>query len=142
MEPKDLIKKFQAKELKKGKFYKMIVEKVESNGYSRLITIKTRFVNYYNIASVKAEGKTPSTKSMANTYTIIPHILTYNTKTKNFLLHCYETPNSKTRVVYKNDYGVEITKEEFEMVNPPKKTYGSSKPIVRQYKVKDIIHIG
>lgn len=135
----DIQKLFDSKTIKKGRYYLITYCKVEK-GYTKTTTTKVRFVNYYNIKSVKESGKTP-TPTSANTQVIIPHILTYNTNTQNYLVHCYKTPNSKAKVTYQDSNGKIITKEEYETVVPPKKKYGNDSPVF-QVKVQDIISLG
>lgn len=125
----------------KGKLTHVTYEKTE-NGYTKTTTMVCRFINYYNMKSVKESGKTQAqAKPNPNIQTIIEHILTYNTNTQNYLLHCYPLPNQKSKSIYKDNNGNEITKEQYQAVVPPKKTYGNPSP-VRQIKIQDLVKIG
>lgn len=112
------------------------------NGYIKTTTTKVRFVNYYNIASVKASGKTPNQTTSPNIQTIIPHILTFNSNTQNYLVHCYKTPKNKPIVVYQDPNGKVIDKATYEMAVPPKKKYGNNDSPIFQKKLQSIISIG
>lgn len=140
MTAKELEQMFQDKTLVKGRYYTIVYARTE-NGYTKTTKTKVRFVNYYNIATIKAMGKTPTTQPSANTQVIIPHILTYNTNTKNYLVHCYKTPNGKAKTTYQDQNGNTITQQEYEMVNPPKKTYPNNSPVF-QIKLHEIVSIG
>jgi hypothetical protein len=129
---------FNSKTIKQGKFYKITyITTDQASGYSKTTTTKTRFVNYYNIKSVKASGKTPMVKPYETT--IIPHILTYNTNKGDYYLHCYIAPNTKSKCVYKDNNGNEIDKATYQAMVKP----SQYKPtIVFTKKVQDIISIG
>jgi len=129
---------FNSKTIKKGKFYTITYVSVDpKSGYTKTTTTKTRFVNYYNIKSVKASGKTPMVKPYETT--IIPHILTYNTNTNQYYLHCYIAPNTKTISTYKDNNGKDIDKATYQAMVKP----SNGRPnIVYTKKVQDIISIG
>ena len=132
---------FDTKTLKMGRYYTMVYSSTE-NGYTKTTTTKVRFVNYYNIKSVKAAGKVPNPQATPNPsiQVIIPHVLTYNSNTQNYLLQCATTPNGKAKSVYQDPNGNEIDKATYEMAVPPKK-HGKVEEIFRK-KLQDIISIG
>ena len=129
---------FNTKVLQKGKLTKITYMKSE-NGYTKTTTMVVRFINYYNMEIVKQSGKQPTTNSNPNVQVLIPHILTYNVNTGNYLLHCYPMPNIKAKTIYKDPKGQVIDKATYELAVPPKKINPSP---VRQIKVQDIISIG
>ena len=139
MEVKKLTQLFETKQIKKGVYYKLVFAKTQ-NGYTKTTTTKVRFVNYYNIKSVKESGKKPSDKPNPNVVVIIPHILTYNKNTKNYLVHCYKTPHGKAQSTYTDPSGEQIDKATYELAVPPKKHSGDSP--VYQIMLQDIIQIG
>ena len=132
------IEEFKAKyeNIKKGA-YTHIVYASGKNGYKKTTSTTIRFVDYYNIKEVKESGAKPSTTPNPNVETIIPHVLTYNKKTGNYLVHLYPTKNHKSHCVYELN-GIEISKEEYELANPPKK---SSSPVY-QVVLTNVISLG
>lgn len=139
MTPIEIQNLFNNKTLTKGKLTKIVYEKNE-NGYTKTTTMVVRFVNYCHLKSVKASGKTQPTASNPNVQVLIPHILTYNTNTNNYLLHCYPMPNIKSKSVYKNPNGQTIDKATYELAVPQKRK-GNPSPIL-QIKVQELISIG
>lgn len=139
MTPIEIQNLFNNKTLTKGKLTKIVYERNE-NGYTKTTTMVVRFVNYYNLKSVKASGKQPSTNQKPNIQVLIPHILTYNTNTNNYLLHCYPMPNIKSKSVYKDPNGQTIDKATYELAVQTKRK-GNPSPIL-QIKVQDLISIG
>lgn len=129
---------------RKGTLKTFTYVRIEDNGYSKVTTTTCcRLVNYDNLASVKAkrQGQTQSVKTnVSNVVNIIPHVLTKNTNTGNVLVHLYPNKNSKSRVIYKDNNGNAITKEQYEMVNAPRKHYGD-KPVVFQIKIENLVEI-
>ena len=129
---------------RKGTLKTFIYVGKENNGYYKVTTTTCcRMVNYDNLASVKAkrlnQPQSPKT-NVSNVVNIIAHILTENLNTGNVLLHIYPNKNSKSRVKYYDNNGVEINKDQYEMVNKPKKRYGD-KPVVFQIKLENLIEI-
>lgn len=140
MTAKEIENLFATKVLQKGKLTKITYMRSE-NGYTKTTTIVVRFVNYYHIKSVKESGKQPSTTPNPNVQVLIPHILTYNVNTNNYLLHCYPMPNIKAKSTYKDPNGQTIDKATYELAVPPKKRPNNPSPIL-QIKVQDIVSIG
>ena len=83
---------------KKGTYTKVVKETIK-NGFMKRTKMVCRFVNYYNIASVKAKGAEPKP---AREYeeTIIPHVLKINHNTNNTLLQVYATNHHRAHVEY------------------------------------------
>ena len=128
--------------LTKGAFTKVAYQKVNDNGYSKETTTTIRFVDYYNIETIKQLNRQPTTPN-PNVETIIPHILTLNKKTGNYLVHLYFVPNAKTITIYKDNNGNEIDKATYETMVPPKKKYHSNTPSVMfQVKLQDLVSLG
>jgi len=106
------LKEFQDIKVRKGKFYKATYQKT-INGYTKTTTTTVRFVDYYKTKKAIANGRVPSGKGNPNVQVIIPHVLSYNTNTKNYLVHLQATPNGKTTTIYKDQSGNEITKANY-----------------------------
>lgn len=126
---------------KKGSY--VVLEKVTiKNGFVKKTKMVVRFVNYYNIASVKAkyENGMPSTKARDYEEQIIPHILKLNKNTNNLLLCVYVTNHHK---VYNTYYyqDMEISEEEYyTMSGDVKKNNNPS--VIYNMKLQDILSIG
>lgn len=84
------------KTMRKGTYH-TIVYRHEEKGYTKTTTMVARLCNYYNMKSTKERGKTAPTTPSKNTITIIPHVLTYNTNTGNYLLIVHPTMSSKSK---------------------------------------------
>ena len=126
------------KTIKKGRYHSITRKCVENNGYYTIKTYVGRFCSYASVSG-KEENETQSNNN--GKVTIIPNILYYYTKTDNYVLMvCTTKRQHKTKVKYFDNNGNEITKIEYEMVNPPKKSYGNV-TIVFNLKLKEIIEI-
>ena len=111
---------FATKQLKKGKFYKMITEKTE-NGLTKTTETTIRFVNYYKKKSTIAKGSIPSGTPNPNRQVIIADVCYLNTKTGNYLLQVNTIPNGHTISTFKDQNGNPIDRATYESVNPSKK---------------------
>lgn len=120
--------------IKKGAITK--VHYVTNKGdYSKETKTCVRFVEYANI-----KGVTPKGKGNPNESHTIKNMLIYNQNTDKYYLQMATIKtNHKAQVTYYHN-GVEITKQEFEMANPPRP---NSQPLVVFRKdIADIISIG
>lgn len=117
-----------------------IEKATNKNGYIKRVAMVARFVNYYNIASVKALNKTPSHKDYERV--IIPHILKENLNTKNTLLLVYTTNNEKQKAKTSYFYnGEPITENEYyNGINEKKRVNNNS--VVFTFNINDILSIG
>lgn len=118
--------------IKKGKFATIHYQKV--NGDYLKETEKTiRFVAYENIKGVQVKNKANANDNYVSDFII------YNSNTQKYYLMVAttNTPYKAQVKYYKN--GVEITKEEYEMENKPRKSYGPS-PVFKLH-IEDIISI-
>ena len=108
-------------QMKKGTLHTIVYVKTEK-GYTKTTTMLVRFVNYFNTKAYKASGKQPNANPTPNPniITIIPHVLTTNTKTGNTLVHCYPIKNHKAKSVYQDQNGNTIDKATYEQVVKPK----------------------
>lgn len=119
--------------------YVPIVKVTDKDGFEKHTRMVGRFVNYYNIASVKAKG-TGESKPRDYEQQIIPHILKTNLNTQNDLLMVYTTNHHKahTKYYYK---GVEISKEEYyKGIGEKEKNYAPS--VLFSMKLNDILSVG
>ena len=125
-----------AKSIKLGVMYKVnyiTYGKVE--GYSKETTTTIRFVEYAHLQGVEIKGKPNKNENY-----IVDNILLYNSNTNNyyFRFETIETPYKAKVKYYYN--GIEITKEEYEKVNPPRKSNTPLKTFIK--KIQDIKSIG
>lgn len=110
------------KSLRLGCYHSFTKKHVENNGCYFIRTYVGRLASYSSVSG-KEETEIKPTNGQI---TIIPNVLYYNENTQNYLLSIKTTKklNHHSKTHYYNANGVEITKEEYEMVNPPKKSYG------------------
>ena len=125
------------KSLKKGTYHTIVYAHSE-NGYTKTTTMVARLVNYYHIKEVRESGKTEPSEPRKNTIVIVPHILTYNTKTGNYLLHVYPTKHHQPRSTYTNPSGETCTSEEYYDMSGRKPSGPSP---VYQIKLQDLVAI-
>ena len=119
--------------------YVAVIKETTKNGYTKQTRMVVRFVNYYNIASVKAKG-TSESKPRDYEQQIIPHVLKLNTNTNNELLMCYTTNHHKAHSKYMYE-GLPITKEQYyEGIGEKEKNYAPS--VVYSMKAQEIVMIG
>lgn len=119
--------------------YVVVIKDHTLGDFSKVTKMVTRFVNYYNIESVKAKG-TSESKPREYEIQIIPHILKENTNTKNTLLMCYKTNHHKAYSTYYYK-GMEISEEEYySKSGDKKKTYGDT-PLFAM-KLNEIVSVG
>lgn len=127
-------------EYRKGT-YVVIVKETYHGEFTKQTRMVVRFVNYYNIESVIAKGKSEK-DSKARDYeeTYIPHILKLNRNTNNILLNCYVTNHHKAHSRYFYQ-GYEISEEEYyEQSGDTKKNYPQS--VLYSMKLEDIVSVG
>jgi len=123
---------------KKGT-YTRLTKATTKNGFTKVTKMVCRFVNYYNIASVKAKGTTPKP---AREYeeTIIPHVLKINHNTNNTLLQVYVTNHHKAHTTYYyND--VVITEAEYYAGIGEKKREYAPTPLY-SFKADEVVSLG
>lgn len=123
---------------KRGSYTKLVKEK-QSGDYKKITAMVIRFVNYYNIKSIK-EKATAEGKKREYEIQIIPHVLKLNTNTNNLLLCAYTTNKHKahTKYYFKDN---EISSDEYYLKNGDKKQ--DYKPtVLYNFKLNDVISIG
>lgn len=127
------------KNYKRGS-YTTLQKQTVKNGFVKIVKCVCRFVNYYNIATVKQENKQPIKRDYERV--IIPHILKENTNTKNVLLLVYTTKNSKQKAKTSYFYNDEpITKEQYyEGIGEKEKNYNIDNLFT--VKLCDVLSIG
>lgn len=120
--------------------YTTVQKQTIKNGYIKITKCVCRFVNYYNIETVKAENKQPIKKDYERV--ILPHILKENTNTKNILLLVYTTKNGKQKAKTSYFYnGEEITKAQYyEGIQEKEKTYNIDNLFT--VKLCDVLSVG
>lgn len=120
--------------------YTTVIKATEKNGYKKISFCVCRFVNYYNIKEIKAQNKTSAKRDYERV--IIPHILKENTNTKNILLSCYTTKNSKQKTNTKYYFNnIEITKQQYyDGIKEKEKKYNIDN--LFNIKIDDILKIG
>lgn len=123
------------KDLKKGVYHKASWKSVTNNGYEKISVGVVRLVRYGSINGVEIKGK-----SNPNEKELISNMVYQNVNTGNTLVQLAKSksPKHHTKVSYLLN-GEEITKEEYELANPPKKSYGDS-PIFR-VKLENLIFV-
>lgn len=120
--------------------YTKIVKTTQKDGYIKKVVVVGRFVNYYNIKSVKEKATTTAQKKRDYERVIIPHILKLNTNTNNLLLCVYATNHhrAKTTYFYKDK---EISEAEYYAgINEKKRD--NDKSIVYNFKACDVVALG
>ena len=120
--------------------YTRIVKQTNKDGFIKRVAMVCRFVNYYNIKSIKEQNKQPSKKEYERV--ILPHILKENTNTNNILLLVYVTNNNKqkakTSYFYNNDPIIEA--EYYEGIREKKRA--SAPGCVMSFKLCDVVSLG
>ena len=106
------------------------------NGYTKETQTCVRFVKYANIKGVVPSGKTNPNEQKTNNEFVI-----YNANTQKYYLQMATIKtNHKAQVSYYYQ-GNPITKQEYEMANPPRPTNGKVPPVIRK-DIADIVSIG
>lgn len=119
--------------------YVVVVKNTKKNGYEKTTRMVARFVNYYNIASVRAKG-TSESKPRDYELQIIPHVLKTNLNTQNDLLMVYTTNHHKAHTKYYYN-GQEIDKETYyNGIGEKEKNYGQS--VLFSMKLNEILSVG
>lgn len=120
--------------------YTTVQKQTVKNGFIKITSCVCRFVNYYNIKTVKQENKQPIKKDYERV--ILPHILKENTNTKNILLLVYTTKNSKQKAKTSYFYnGEPITKAQYyEGIQEKEKNYNIDNLFT--VKLCDVLSIG
>lgn len=122
--------------LEKGIYHSFTKKHVESNGYCYTKTYVGRLCSYANVIG----KETNDIKQINGKQTIIPNILYYYESTGNYLLMVTTTKrkNHHSKTHYFDNNGDEISKEEYEMVNPPKKS-SPFNSVVFNIKISELV---
>ena len=116
-----------------------VVRETTKNGFTRQTKVVCRFVNYYNIESVKAKG-TSTSKARDYEISIIPHVLKTNTNTNNDLLMCYATNHHHPHEHFIHE-GKPITKEQYYLgIGEKERKHNAS--VVYAMKLNEIVSVG
>lgn len=126
------------KDLKKGCYHSFTKKHIEDNGYYYIRTYVGRLASYAKLVG-KEENQVQQTKGRI---TIIPNVLYYNENTQNYLLMVATTKNTKhhCKTHYYDNNGNEISKSEYEMVNPQKK-HNPFNSLVFNIKLNELIMV-
>jgi len=120
--------------------YTKVTKETYHGEFTKRTEMVVRFVNYYNIESVKAKGKSDNNKPREYEEQYIPHILKRNKNTNNILLCCYTTNHHKAHTKYFWQ-GVEISEEDYYLLSGDiKKNYQQS--VIYLMKLEDIVKVG
>lgn len=126
---------------KRGTYRKLIKEKTNGQ-FKKVTSLIVRFVNYYNIKTVKEKLKDkPNTETKNPDFEkqIIPHVLKLNLNTNNLLLCAYTTNKHKAHTKY-YDGLKEITEDQYYLLSGDKKqTFKES--VILNFKLNDVIAI-
>ena len=119
--------------------YVVVLRETTIKGFTRQTKVVCRFVNYYNIESVKAKV-TGTSKPREYEKQIIPHVLKTNLNTNNDLLMCYATNHHKAheKFIYE---GKPITKEQYYLgIGEKERKHNES--VVYAMKLNEIVSVG
>lgn len=123
---------------KRGTYTKLVKQKTTGN-FKKVTTAVVRFVNYYNIKTIKEKTTAAAAAPRLYELQIIPHVLKQNLNTKNVLLCAYATNHHRAHNKY-YEGDVQITKEEYYLKSGEKEK--SSASIVYNLKIDDVVSIG
>ena len=119
--------------------YTTIKKETEKNGFKKVVTMVCRFVNYYNIKSIKEKGAS-ETKARPYEVAIIPHILKLNTNTNNLLLCVYTTNKHHAKTSYYYN-GETITEAQYyEGIGEKKRDNAPS--VIINFKACEVVSLG
>ena len=125
------------KNLKMGCYHSFTKKHVESNGYYYLKTYVGRLCSYANLTGKNAT----QIKQVNGRQTIIPNVLYYYASTGNYLLMVATTKKQHhNKTQYFDNNGNEISKEQYEMVNPQKQTTPFNSPVFN-IKLSELISV-
>lgn len=118
------------KEVRKGSWHSFTKKHVESNGYYYVKRYSGRLCDYENMSSTIELRKTQPRKASNNgnnVVVVIPNVLYYYVNTGNYNLSVKTIGDNKkhSTTIYYDNNGNEISREDYELVNPPKKSYGN-----------------
>ena len=123
---------------KKGTYTK-VVKATEKNGFVKITKMVCRFVNYYNIKSVKEKAPTPKAPREYEEV-LIPHVLKINHNTNNTLLNVYITNHHKAHTEYYYK-GVAISEDDYYMGIGEKKRDYAPTPLF-SFKANEVVSLG
>ena len=123
---------------KKGTYTK-VVKATTKNGFTKVTKMVCRFVNYYNVASVKEKGATPQAPRDYEE-TIIPHILKVNHHTNNTLLNVYVTNHHKAHTEYYYNDTIITEAQYYEGIGEKKRDYAPT-PLF-SFKADEVVSLG
>lgn len=128
-----------AKAIKRGTFvkasWKTITIGKDKKVYTKTSEGVVRIVRYGNIKGVVVKGKPQPNIVVDSEYDCLYH----NTLTQSILVQFATTKNPPKVISYECD-GVKTTKEEYELVNPPRKR--NDKMVVFRVKLENLLKLG
>lgn len=118
--------------IKRGCFFPIRYETLK-NGLTKKTKLIARFVQYSHINGVIPSGKKNENEQWQDTDIV------FNSNTQKFYLQ-FATTNTRAKAISTYYNGeIEITKEEYEQVNKPRK---GDKPVVMRIAIENIRQIG
>lgn len=128
------------KSYKKGS-YTSIIKETNKNGYIKRVSMVCRFVNYYNIKTIKEKDTQPKPPREFERV-LIPHILKLNTNTNNLLLCVYKTNNEKQRAKIKYYYHDDEINESQYYEGIKEKKRDNNDTVIFNFKAADVVALG
>ena len=127
------------KNLKKGIYHSFTKKHTENNGYYFIKTYNGRLASY----SATSGKNTNEIKQINGRTSIIPNVLYYYASTGNYLLMVSTTKkaNQHSKTHYFDNNGNEISKNQYEMVNPQKKKSTPFNSPVFNIKISELIMV-
>ena len=126
------------KNTSKGKYHSFTKKHVESNGYYFIKTYVGRLASYASVSGKESN----EIKQVNGRQTIIPNVLYYYESTGNYLLMVATTKckNHHSKTQYFDNNGNEISKTEYEMVNPQTK-HSPFNSLVFNIKLNELVTV-
>ena len=118
------------KELRLGCYHSFTKKHVEENGYYYIKRYVGRLCDYEHMSSTIELRKTQprKTNNGNNVMVIIPNVLYYYVNTGNYNISVKRINDRKnSSTIYYDNNGNEISKSDYELVNPPKKSSSNGK---------------
>ena len=124
---------------KKGT-YTNVTKATNKDGFTKVVSMVVRFVNYYNIKENKEANKKPIKKDYEKN--ILPHILKENINTNNILLLVYLTKNQQQKAKTTYFYNGQIITEAEYYAGIKENKKPAAPSCVLSFKLADVVSIG
>lgn len=122
----------------KGRYHSFTRKHTETNGYYFIKTYVGRLASYASVSGKESN----EIKQVNGRQTIIPNVLYYYESTGNYLLMVATTKckNHHSKTQYFDNHGNEISKTEYEMVNPQTK-HSPFNSLVFNIKLNELVSV-